>query len=56
MDNDIFEDKSKCANWRMIMGDNCLLWFLPIAFTDPIKEGLDYGANIAVDGLEDLYI
>ena len=54
MSNDIFKNQSFCQAWRLVFGQNCLLWFLPINSTDA-TEGLDYKASIEVLGLEEDY-
>ena len=48
--NNIFREQSYMQNWKLVFGDRCLLWFLPISNVDPM-EGLDYGANVPVKGL-----
>lgn len=51
-EKNIFKGQSCGAAWRLVFGDNCLLWFLP---TDSTKatDGLDYKADIVVQGIED---
>ena len=50
--NDIFKEQSHSQKWRLIFGENIMLWFLPVAADiDPI-EGVDYKASIPVPGIQ----
>lgn len=48
--DNIFREQTIGQKWRLIFGDNCLFWFMPVDGTDPV-EGLDYKASIPVSGI-----
>ena len=50
-DKNIFNKQSGCQGWRLIFGDSCLLWLLPVDSTNAM-QGLDYDAEIDIIGLE----
>lgn len=49
-ERNIFKRQSYGHAWRLVFGDNCLLWFLPIDSTKA-TDGLDFKADIGVWGL-----
>ena len=51
--NDIFRNQSVADKWRLVFGDQYLLWLIPLPVAqgrwDPLS-GLDYKANVPVRG------
>ena len=50
MSKNIFKNHSYGKSWRLVMGDSCLVWFLPV-WTPDLIEALDYHADVEIPNI-----